>query len=141
MYVQMGDFCVSRGSTTVLLTQISCNTVFSKSQNAGKARTLCTFIFTNLSNFVPPAWKLDNPYHHNERDHQKLYRWNPLLRSQPLLLGFWFLQKLFRCIVLCIECFLMHVDGLVLRSYQLSMYFLFLTANFVVFFLCVQYEV
>ena len=29
-YVQVGDFCVSRGLTTVPLTRISCNTVFSK---------------------------------------------------------------------------------------------------------------
>ena len=41
MYVQVGDFCVSRGPTTVPLTWISCNTVFSKSQNARKAGTLC----------------------------------------------------------------------------------------------------
>ena len=34
-------FRVSRGLTTVPLTRISCNTVFSKSQNACKAGTLC----------------------------------------------------------------------------------------------------
>ena len=41
MYVQVGDFCVSRGLTTVPLTRISCNTVFSESQNARKAGTHC----------------------------------------------------------------------------------------------------
>ena len=41
MYVQVGDFCISRGLTIVPLTRISCNTVFSKSQNARKAGTLC----------------------------------------------------------------------------------------------------
>ena len=40
MYVQVGDFRVSRGLTTVPLTRISCNTFFSKSQNARKAGTL-----------------------------------------------------------------------------------------------------
>jgi hypothetical protein len=38
----VGDFHVSRGFTTVPLTQISCNTFFfSKYKNAGKAGTLC----------------------------------------------------------------------------------------------------
>ena len=37
MYVQVGDFGASRGPTTVPPTRISCNTVFSKSQNARKA--------------------------------------------------------------------------------------------------------
>ena len=36
MYVQVGDFRASRGPTTVPLTRISCNTVFSNSQNARK---------------------------------------------------------------------------------------------------------
>ena len=36
MYVQVGDFCIS----TVPLTQISCNTFFSKFQNVRKAGTL-----------------------------------------------------------------------------------------------------
>ena len=36
MYVQVGDFRASRGPTTVPLTQISCNMVFSKYQNARK---------------------------------------------------------------------------------------------------------
>ena len=38
MYVQVGDFRVSRGPPTVPLTQISCNTVIS---NKHKAGTLC----------------------------------------------------------------------------------------------------
>ena len=42
MYVQVGDFCVSRGPPTVPLTQISRNTVFFKSQNPHMAGTLCT---------------------------------------------------------------------------------------------------
>ena len=42
MYVEEGNFYASRGPTTVPLTLISCNTVFSKSQNAHKAGTLCT---------------------------------------------------------------------------------------------------
>ena len=41
MYAQVGDFHVIRGFTTVPLTQISCNTFFSKYENAGKAGTLC----------------------------------------------------------------------------------------------------
>ena len=50
MYEQVGDFHVSRGFTqgstegrftTVPLTQISCNTFFSKYENARKAGTLC----------------------------------------------------------------------------------------------------
>ena len=41
MYMQVGDFDVSRGLITGPLTRISCNTVFSKSQNACKAGTLC----------------------------------------------------------------------------------------------------
>ena len=27
---------------------------------------VCWFLGKNLSNFVPPTWKLDNPYYHNE---------------------------------------------------------------------------
>ena len=42
MYMQVGDFCVGRGSPRVPLTQISCNTVFSRSQNVRKAGTLCS---------------------------------------------------------------------------------------------------
>ena len=42
MFVQVGDFCVGRGSLTVPLTGISCNAVFCKSQNKRKAGTLCT---------------------------------------------------------------------------------------------------
>ena len=45
VYMQVGDFCVSRGFTTVPLTRILCNTVFSKSQIACKAGTLCTIKF------------------------------------------------------------------------------------------------
>ena len=41
MYVQVGDFCVSRGPPTVPLTRISCNAFFFKSQNPRKAGTLC----------------------------------------------------------------------------------------------------
>ena len=41
MYVQWGNFCISRGFTTVPLTQILRNTIFSKSQNASMAGTLC----------------------------------------------------------------------------------------------------
>ena len=41
MYVQVGDFRVSRGPPTVPLMQISCDTVFFKSQNPRKAGTLC----------------------------------------------------------------------------------------------------
>ena len=36
-----GDFPVSKGPPTVPLTQILCNAVFFKSQNANKAGTLC----------------------------------------------------------------------------------------------------
>ena len=43
-----GDFCVSRGPLTVSLTQISCNTFFSKSRNVGKAGTLCRCIQINI---------------------------------------------------------------------------------------------
>ena len=48
MYVQVGDFCVSRGPSTVPLTRSSCNTFFSKSQNARKAGTLCNFLLINF---------------------------------------------------------------------------------------------
>ena len=41
MYVQVGGLAVVGDCSTVPLTQISCNTVFSKSQNARKAETLC----------------------------------------------------------------------------------------------------
>ena len=37
MYVQVGDFCVSRGPPTVPLMRISCNVVYFKSQNPRKA--------------------------------------------------------------------------------------------------------
>ena len=42
MYIQVGDFPISRGPPTVPLRRISCNTVFSKAQNACKAGTLFT---------------------------------------------------------------------------------------------------
>ena len=38
--LQVRDFCASRGPTIVPLTWISCNTIFSKSQNVHKAGTL-----------------------------------------------------------------------------------------------------
>ena len=42
-YVRVsGGISVSRGPQYSPLTPVSCNTVFSKSQNARKARTLCT---------------------------------------------------------------------------------------------------
>ena len=44
MYVQVGDLAVVGDCSTVPLTQISCNTVFSKSQNARKVGTLCIFV-------------------------------------------------------------------------------------------------
>ena len=50
MYVQVGDFRVSRGPPTVPLTRISRNTVFSKSQNPRKAGTLCTMYQGSCSN-------------------------------------------------------------------------------------------
>ena len=42
MYVLVGDFRVSRGPTTVPITQILRNAVFLKSQNPRYAGTLCT---------------------------------------------------------------------------------------------------
>ena len=48
MYTQVGDFRISRGPPTVPLTQILHNTVFFKSQNPNKARTLCMLIFANF---------------------------------------------------------------------------------------------
>ena len=30
---------------------------------------ICWFLCKNLSNFVPPAWKLDNPYYHTTHIH------------------------------------------------------------------------
>ena len=54
MYVQVGDFRVSRGISTVPLTQISCNTVFFKSQNARKVGTLCRSQKYSIRNdFIP----------------------------------------------------------------------------------------
>ena len=41
MYVQVGILALVGDHSTVPLTQVSCNTVFSKSQNACKAGTLC----------------------------------------------------------------------------------------------------
>ena len=46
MYAQVGDFPISRGPPSVPLTQISCKTLLSKSQNASKAGTLCRWILT-----------------------------------------------------------------------------------------------
>ena len=55
MYVQVGDFHVSRGLATVPpLTRISCNMVFSKSQNARKAGTLCSKSLVKLKRFEMP---------------------------------------------------------------------------------------
>ena len=51
MYVWLGDFCVSNGSPTVLLTQIMQilrNRVFFKSQNSRKPGTLCISCFAWL---------------------------------------------------------------------------------------------
>ena len=41
MYMQVGDLVVLGDCTTVPLTRISSNTIFSKSQNARKSGTLC----------------------------------------------------------------------------------------------------
>ena len=41
MYVQVGDLALVGDHSTVPLTRISCNKVFSKSQNVRKAGTLC----------------------------------------------------------------------------------------------------
>ena len=41
IYAQVGDFCISRGPSTVPLTRILRNVVFSKSQNPRKVGTLC----------------------------------------------------------------------------------------------------
>ena len=46
MYVQVGELALVGDHSTVPLTRVSCNTFFSKSQNAQKAETLCT-IFNN----------------------------------------------------------------------------------------------
>ena len=47
----MGELALVGDHSTVPLTQISCNTVFSKSQNARKAGTLCN---TNDPSTDPP---------------------------------------------------------------------------------------
>ena len=62
MYAQVEDFCVSRGSPTVPLTQISCNAVFFKSQNPRKAGTLCNR-------------KRRTPHVLQKRYHSILYLW------------------------------------------------------------------
>ena len=54
----MGDFCVSRGFTTVPLTRILCNMVFHKSQNACKAGTFCTNKITLVCMQLCPNWNL-----------------------------------------------------------------------------------
>ena len=41
MYMQVGDFCISKGPPKVQLMQILRNTIFFKSQNGRKAGTLC----------------------------------------------------------------------------------------------------
>ena len=33
--------------------------------NSQKKILVCWFLGKNISNFVPPAWKLNNPYYHN----------------------------------------------------------------------------
>ena len=35
---------------------------------------LCWFLGKNLSNFVPPAWKLNNPYYHTQGHHLRRQR-------------------------------------------------------------------
>ena len=45
MYVQVGDLVLVGDHITVPLTRISCNTIFSKSQNERKAGTLCSIFF------------------------------------------------------------------------------------------------
>ena len=69
MYVQVGDFCVSRGPPTVQLTQIFSNAVFFKSQNPRKAGTLvivsslpwlyqnCKSVFWSRS-IAAPHWQI-----------------------------------------------------------------------------------
>ena len=41
---------------------------------------VCWYLCKNISNFVPPAWKLDNPYHHihkgNELEMQFSNTWS-----------------------------------------------------------------
>ena len=48
MYLQVGDFRISREPPTVPLMQISRNAVFSKSQNPHKAGTLCISFFNAI---------------------------------------------------------------------------------------------
>ena len=47
---------------------------------------LCWFLGKNLSNFVPPAWKLDNPYYHTEESEDSPSRfsaqWNKLFGQE-----------------------------------------------------------
>ena len=51
MYVQVGDLALVGDHSTVPLTPISYNTVFSKSQNVRKAGTLCTYQGIYENNF------------------------------------------------------------------------------------------
>ena len=44
IYLQVGDFCISRGSPTFPITQILRNSFFFKAQNPLKLGTLCTSI-------------------------------------------------------------------------------------------------
>ena len=43
---------------------IACH--YTNSQNLWISFGVCWFLCKNLFNFVPPAWKLDDPYYHNE---------------------------------------------------------------------------
>ena len=105
MYVQVGYFRVSREPLTVPLTQISCNTFFSKSQNVRKAGTLSTIqaLYINeesralshpdsctwWTKNVIFVWKLYNQNHLSIVNYRKY--WFCGLSSRSILL--WMLSK------------------------------------------------
>ena len=76
MYVQVGDFCNSRGPPTVPLMQILRNVVFLKSQNPRNVGTLCTlnrYSTTEVMLICKTCWSFNSKSYLTDRHEKKYY--------------------------------------------------------------------
>ena len=98
MYAQVRDFCVSRGSSTVPLTQISCNLVFFKSQNPCKAGTLCNrkrrkpHVFQKRYHSILHLWFVERFWMHRAKEGLYLHlqkKWDRFSLVHGLFLAGW----------------------------------------------------
>ena len=120
MCLQVGDFCLGKGPSTVPLTWLSCNTGFSKSQIAGKAGNFCTtqlawtgpnlsiikiaHLMTYIKWLWREQWTQDGVVVSDPINHQVFTQWHvSIWKSLPGCLGIQITLESISSLIMCLH--------------------------------------